>query len=128
MIGLHGLALFALWASGGYPAFKLVAFAVILGSFWWHLYVSYQRSGGFVSPTTPLVYRKGLWHFTTHAGKKHIFDQHRIILQAGIFFVMVLSSMQSRHKIVVFYDQIQEEDFKWLKLLENINKDPHVRK
>lgn len=78
----------------------------------------------FVSPTTPLEYRQGLWYFAPHSDKQHIFSQHRIVLQAGIFFVMALSSEKSRHMLVVFFDQIQDDDFKWLMLLEKIVSAP----
>lgn len=128
MIGLHGLACFALWSTGAGQLYKLFACLVVIVSFVMHLYAVERVSGVFVSPKTPLVYRKGLWYFAPCAGKQQIFNQHRIILQAGVFFVMTLSAMQNRYKVVIFYDQIQEEDFKWLKLLENINKDPYVRK
>lgn len=50
-----------------------------------------------------------------------IYAKHRVILDSGLFFLLELSLDTQRRIIVVFFDQLDPDEYRVLKILEKIS-------
>lgn len=71
-------------------------------------------------PWKRLVYQNGQWFLHRQSSTEGPFDKHRILLEAGIFFLLQLSDDKKRTLLVVFFDQLDADDYRSLRLLEKI--------
>lgn len=53
-------------------------------------------------------------------GRDGPFDKMKVILDAGIFFLLHLSSSERQRVIVIFFDQIDPNDYRTLRIVEKI--------
>ena len=68
-----------------------------------------------------LEYLNKKWFLIQKEEPTELFTQHRVLIEAGLFFVLHLSSEDSRKTVVVFFDQISPDNYRALRILEKIN-------
>ena len=69
-----------------------------------------------------LEYLNKKWFLRHQDGYTQIFTQHRVLIEAGLFFMLHLSSEDTRKNVVIFFDQISPDDYRALRILEKINR------
>src|SRR5688572_7807715 len=67
-----------------------------------------------------LIYRSNQWLLIHDDNTIQKFDNHKILLELGLFFVLELTTEGDRKIIFVFFDQISSENYKALRILEKI--------
>ncbi len=68
-----------------------------------------------------LDYLNKKWFLILKDGRTQLFTKHRVLLDAGLFFIVRLSSEESYKIVVVFFDQISPDHYRVLRILEKIN-------
>lgn len=58
------------------------------------------------------------WTVYYHNDSPQSYEKHRIILEAGIFFLLEFSSESQRKTVVIFFDQLSPDDYRLLRLKE----------
>lgn len=71
-------------------------------------------------PFKKLIFQSGKWLLLDKHGQDFIYEKHRVILEAGIFFLLELSNDDEQKTIVIFFDQIAADDYRSLKLIEKV--------
>lgn len=77
------------------------------------------------SPCTPyqrLIYFMDEWVLIDAKQIRHDFDQHRILLDAGLFFILELSRPQEKRRLMIFHDQLPFEKYRRLRLLQKLRR------
>lgn len=65
-----------------------------------------------------LELQSGKWFLYDKNGVQSIYERHRVIIEAGIFFLLELSNSDVKTTKIVFFDQLVSEDYRTLKLIE----------
>lgn len=65
-----------------------------------------------------LDFQSGKWFLYDKNGTQCIYERHRIVIEAGIFFLLELSNADEKITKTVFFDQLSATDYRTLKLLE----------
>lgn len=66
-----------------------------------------------------LVYQGGTWQLISNQAIDH-FDNHRILLHAGLFILVRFSRLPQHKILVIFGDQLGPMDYRYLKMIEKI--------
>lgn len=111
---IHGFALFMVYQSSFWLPVKGLCMVLLATQF---LTV---RNRPFPTVFTELSYYMDQWTLTDNRGHKFFYDQHRILLQVGLFFLMELTQDRKRKVLLVFFDQLQPDDYRILRLMEKI--------
>ncbi len=65
-----------------------------------------------------LDFQSGKWFLYDKNGSQHTYEKHRVVIEAGIFFLLELSTSAEKITKTVFFDQLSADDYRTLKLLE----------
>lgn len=68
-----------------------------------------------------LHYYQESWHLDDKRGKTATYTQHRVLLEAGVFFLLELRSTSQRKVLIIFFDQLAHEQYRMLRVLQRIN-------
>lgn len=112
-IFVHSAALYILWCSAWLLSGKL-CISLILISMLCMVLLNPSCSMAF----TQLDFQSGKWFLYDKNGWQFTYERHRVILEAGIFFLLELSNSEEKTTKTVFFDQFPAEDYRALKLLE----------
>lgn len=112
---IHSFALLVVYLSGCWLWIKLL-FALILVRQW----LAIKRWPCPTAEYSQLDFSMNTWSLTDRTGNRFHYDKHRVILNAGLFFLLELREEQQRKLLVIFFDQLEKEDFRRLKLIEKI--------
>lgn len=112
---IYGLACFILCSSSLFFLAKLVGLCFLL----------YQLIKIFLNPFPDprfreIVYKAKKWILYETNGHMQHFEKHRVILDMGICFLLEFTQQRQRKTMVVFFDQLQQDDYRQLKLIEKI--------
>ena len=116
MTVIYGLAWFMLLTSGIGFLGKSLGSVVLL--FQWRVIWKNPRPE---SRYSSLEYLNKKWFLIQKNGRSQLFTQHRVLIEAGLFFILHLSSDDSRKTLVIFFDQILSDNYRALRILEKIN-------
>lgn len=106
-------ALFILWLSSFFFVFKLLISLLLAGFFVLRIVYS---SSPYPVPVQ-LVAAQEKWVLTLKNQQPEIYDHYKIMLDAGLFFLLRLSSAQQTRVLTVFFDQISAEDYRVIKAM-----------
>lgn len=67
-----------------------------------------------------LSYNQNAWHLHDENEQEQSYEKAEIILDAGLFFLLVLINDQKRNYLVVFFDQIDVENYRLLNIMQKI--------
>lgn len=68
-----------------------------------------------------LRFYQARWHLQHKQGHTERYERHRVMLEAGLFFLLELSNPDKRRVIVIFFDQLPHEQYRMLRVLQRIN-------
>lgn len=68
-----------------------------------------------------LVYDGSQWILTDNQDNTVFFERHRVIFETGLFFVLELRQEKRYQLLVIFFDQMVEDQYRVLKIIEKIN-------
>ena len=68
-----------------------------------------------------LAYLNKQWVLWQKEGSTLEYTHHRVLFEAGLFFILHLSKESSQKRLVIFFDQIRPENYRVLRILEAIN-------
>lgn len=68
-----------------------------------------------------LEYLNKKWFLIQKDGRTKLFTHHRVLVEAGLFFILYLFSDNSHKVVVIFFDQILPDNYRALRILEKIN-------
>ncbi len=63
---------------------------------------------------------KSSWHLVLADGTVQKFDRHYVLLECGLFFLLALTIEHQRKIIIIFFDQIADDAYRKLCILEKI--------
>lgn len=67
-----------------------------------------------------LFFLKDEWRLISQSGQVLNYQKHRIILNFGLFFLLELKHETKRKVLVIFSDQLSEDHYRLLHLIEKI--------
>jgi hypothetical protein len=70
-----------------------------------------------------LSYNKAGWLLHDNQDQQSSYDRLRIVINTGFFVLLELSTKKHRKLIVIFSDQLTENTYRALSILEKINKE-----
>lgn len=113
-IVLYGLTLILLSSSALSLPLKLISLVFLL----------YQLHRVLAAPHlifSEISFNSGKWLLHNRDGQSEEFEKHRIVLEAGIFFLIEFIKGNQRKSFVLFFDQLQTNDYRLLRLIEKIH-------
>lgn len=69
-----------------------------------------------------LNFQQSRWYLLNKQGAWEIYLNHRVILEAGLFFLLELKNLQKRQVLVIFFDQLPLEQYRMIRILQKIEK------
>lgn len=112
---IDGFAGFMLWASCFSLIVKMIGSFILLAQLIFILdreYIHYQKK--------VLLFQKEQWIFRQGSHESR-YTRHRIVLDAGIFFILDLCSETQHKRLLIFFDALSSNDYRFLNLLESIH-------
>jgi hypothetical protein len=73
-----------------------------------------------VLPYEKLVFHQNEWLLYNRDQIEGPYQTHRILLEAGIFFLLQLRLDQKQRLVVIFFDQIEADEYRTLRILEKM--------
>lgn len=111
---IHTVVVLVLWNSGVCLSLKMIATVLLIGQLG---YIGYTHS---LFSGTTLVFYDNEWTIHDSRGQVFVYESHRVVLEAGLFFLLELSSVNQRKLMPVFFDQLSKNDYRALKLIEKV--------
>ena len=112
---IYFFALVMVCTSAFWLFFKLLFSLILLGQL-----LSIWHQPFPTSTYTHLDYFMNEWSLTHKNGQQFFYDRHRIMLDAGFFFLLELTEENHKKILVVFFDQLKKDDYRILKLVEKL--------
>ena len=112
---IHACAFLVLANSSWIFACKLIALIFLLQQMWQILHNPrpYPRY-------SMLSYNKSGWLLHENNKEPKSYENARIVIEAGLFFLFELSQNNQRKYLVIFFDQINEECYRLLNIIQKI--------
>jgi len=109
---------FAFWMmyQSGFPVIIKAGLAAIL------LLQSFRllRDQSLAIGERQLIRQNDQWLLDGKSGIEGPFDKHGVVLEAGLFFLLRLSSDDKKRLLVIFFDQVDTDDYRTLRILEKM--------
>ena len=110
---MHVAAIYILWCSAFLLPVKLIVSLLLLTILCMILLDPFSSIA-----FKQLDFQSGKWFLYNKNGRQDIYEKHRVVIEAGIFFLLELSNSAEKITKTVFFDQLSAEDYRTLKLLE----------
>lgn len=68
-----------------------------------------------------LHYRQDHWILEDKQGRELPFEKIKVLLNAGLFYLLELKMEKKRKVLVIFSDQLSKQEFRILRVIEKIN-------
>lgn len=104
-----------IFLSSLYTSVKILLIACLL----YHVYLLLQdqsRALGYHA----IVYQNGCWYLHNKMQVEGPYERHKILFDSGLFFVVQFLSEGKMKRLLVFADQVQEDEKRCLCILEKI--------
>lgn len=107
----------------------IVAYACALGVLWYSacpfflklLLFSLLILQPYTGHFTAISYASGKWQLRHSTGQQTSYRQMRIIFNLGLFILIEFREVNQSQQVVIFLDQITQEDYRWLQIMTKID-------
>ena len=106
---------YRVFCSGCWLGFKLFFVIIIVRQ----LILIYQ----FSNPCLPYIELSCVmneWRLLNKNGNIERFDSHKVLFNSGLFFLLELRSDARKKRLLIFFDQLYNDEFRKIKLMEKI--------